>query len=133
MCNACQDTETVIDVRAIAPRLRHPMIFTTFENLEPGECFRIVNDHDPRPLFYQFSTEYPGRFEWTYEKAGPEVWLVNIDRIAASPRAGTRAAQPGGERCSSWICRSLRRPRRLRALQHPSRCWPGYGFAASRH
>ena len=33
--------------------------------------------------FYQFSTEYPGRFEWTYEKAGPEVWQVKIDRIAA--------------------------------------------------
>ena len=83
MCDNCQATDTTIDVRVIAPNLRHPMIFTTFENLAPGECFRIVNDHDPRPLFYQFSTEYPGRFEWTYEKSGPEVWQVKIDRVAA--------------------------------------------------
>ncbi|MBN9305496.1 MAG: hemerythrin [Devosia sp. 67-54] len=83
MCNDCQATDTTIDVRVIAPRLRHPMIFSTFDNLLPGEFFRIVNDHDPRPLFYQFSTEYPGSFEWTYEKSGPEVWQVKIDRIAS--------------------------------------------------
>ena len=83
MCNDCQTTETTIDVRAIAPRLRHPLIFSTFENLGAGECFRIVNDHDPKPLFYQFSAEYPGTFEWTYEQHGPEVWQVRIDRVAA--------------------------------------------------
>lgn len=83
MCDNCNSTETVIDVRQIAPRLRHPMIFSTFQSLNPGEHFRIVNDHDPRPLFYQFSAEYPGTFEWTYEQSGPEVWQVKIDRIAA--------------------------------------------------
>lgn len=83
MCNDCQATDTIIDVRVIAPRLRHPMIFTTFENLAPGESFTIINDHDPKPLFYQFGAEYPGTFEWTYERSGPEVWQVKIDRIAA--------------------------------------------------
>ncbi|HZY48715.1 MAG TPA: DUF2249 domain-containing protein [Devosia sp.] len=83
MCDNPQATDTTIDVRVIAPKLRHSMIFTTFENLAPGECFRIINDHDPRPLLYQFNAEYPGSFEWTYEKAGPEVWQVKIDRVAA--------------------------------------------------
>lgn len=83
MCSDCQTTDMVIDVRAIAPRLRHPLIFSTFENLGRGECFRIVNDHDPKPLFYQFDAEYPGSFEWTYEQDGPDVWQVRIDRLVA--------------------------------------------------
>lgn len=83
MCSDCQTTETTIDVRTISPRMRHPLIFSTFENLNAGESFRIVNDHDPKPLFYQFSAEYPGTFEWTYEQQGPEVWQVRINRLAA--------------------------------------------------
>lgn len=83
MCNDCQATDMVIDVRAIAPRLRHPLIFSTFEKLAGGESFRIVNDHDPRPLYYQFSAEYPGTFEWTYEQSGPDVWQVRINRLVA--------------------------------------------------
>lgn len=83
MCSDCQTTDTVIDVRAIAPRLRHQLIFSTFEHLGQGECFRIVNDHDPKPLFHQFNAEYPGGFEWTYEQDGPDVWQVRIDRLVA--------------------------------------------------
>lgn len=77
------EPETVIDVRQIAPRERHPLIFSTFEKLAEGEAFRLVNDHDPRPLFYHFSAEYPGSFEWVYEEQGPEVWQVRIGRTAA--------------------------------------------------
>ncbi|HEV2515849.1 MAG TPA: DUF2249 domain-containing protein [Devosia sp.] len=75
--------EIVIDIRQVAPRMRHPLIFSTFEHLAGGGCLRIVNDHDPKPLFYQFSAEYPGIFEWTYEQNGPDVWKVRIDRLVA--------------------------------------------------
>ncbi|MDP1731310.1 MAG: DUF2249 domain-containing protein [Devosia sp.] len=83
MCNDCQTTETIIDVRQIAPRLRHPLIFSTFENLNGGESFLLVNDHDPKPLFYQFSAEYPGIFEWVYQERGPDVWQVRVSRLVA--------------------------------------------------
>ncbi|WP_137152712.1 DUF2249 domain-containing protein [Devosia sp. FKR38] len=83
MCSDCQSSETIIDVRTIAPRLRHPMIFNTFQNLNAGEAFLIVNDHDPKPLHYQFAAEYPDTFEWTYEQQGPEVWQVRVTRTAA--------------------------------------------------
>ncbi len=83
MCNDCQPTGTTIDVRTIAPRLRHPLIFSTFENLGSGESFLLVNDHDPKPLYYQFNAEYPGRFDWSYEQSGPDVWQVRIARLAA--------------------------------------------------
>ncbi len=44
----------VLDVREMAPRIRHPKIFETFDALAPGAAFILVNDHDPKPLLYQF-------------------------------------------------------------------------------
>ncbi len=76
-----QSTEsTVLDVRTIAPRERHPLIFSTFDRLAPGEGFILVNDHDPKPLFYQFSFEREGQFTWEYLEEGPEVWRVRIGK-----------------------------------------------------
>jgi len=57
------------------------MIFSTFDALQPGEGFQLVNDHEPRPLFYQFEHERPGQFLWEYQEKGPELWRVNISRI----------------------------------------------------
>ena len=69
-----------IDVRTIVPRERHPLIFTTFGNLAPGESFLLVNDHDPKPLWYQFKAEMGEGFGWEYLEQGPEVWKVRIGR-----------------------------------------------------
>jgi len=82
MCS-CNAPQTLIDVRQIMPRMRHPLIFSTFDQLREGEGFVLVNDHDPRPLLYQFNVNYPGAFEWDYEEAGPELWRVRISRAAA--------------------------------------------------
>jgi len=82
MCK-CNVTETVIDVRQITPRMRHSLIFSTFEQLNPGEGFFLVNDHDPRPLLYQFNVAYPGLYGWDYEEHGPDVWRVRISRASA--------------------------------------------------
>jgi uncharacterized protein (DUF2249 family) len=76
-------SQTVIDVRTIAPRERHPLIFQTYTGLKPGEGFMLVNDHDPKPLFYQFQAEHAGQFEWNYLEQGPEVWRVRIGRTQA--------------------------------------------------
>lgn len=74
--------EKEIDVRQIPPRDRHPLIFQTFEALSPGESFVLVNDHDPKPLYYQFSFEREGQFDWEYLEEGPEVWRVRIRKRA---------------------------------------------------
>ncbi len=76
-------TKSVIDVRTIVPRERHPLIFRTFGSLEPGEAFELVNDHDPKPLYYQFQAELGAPFDWQYLEQGPEVWRVRIGRPAA--------------------------------------------------
>jgi uncharacterized protein (DUF2249 family) len=75
--------QTTIDVRTIVPRERHPLIFRTFEGLKPGEGFELVNDHDPKPLYYQFQAELGPQFDWQYLEQGPEVWRVRIGRRAA--------------------------------------------------
>jgi uncharacterized protein (DUF2249 family) len=67
-----------LDVRDVAPRVRHPLIFTTFDGLHAGEAFVLVNDHDPKPLYYQFEAERHNQFTWEYLAAGPEEWQVRI-------------------------------------------------------
>lgn len=75
-------SEALLDVRTIQPRDRHPQIFGTFESLPLGGAFILVNDHDPRPLYYHFNAERPGTFGWEYLEEGPEVWRVRISRQA---------------------------------------------------
>lgn len=74
--------EQTLDVRQIPPADKHPTIFETFDELAPGEGFIIVNDHDPKPLYYQFQAERPGEMEWEYLQQGPEVWKVKLTKIA---------------------------------------------------
>jgi uncharacterized protein (DUF2249 family) len=72
--------EGVVDVRAVAPAQRHPLIFGTFEDLAAGQSFILVNDHDPKPLYYQFQAERTGQFTWEYLEQGPEAWRVRIGK-----------------------------------------------------
>jgi len=69
-----------IDVREIIPRDRHPLIFQTFDALQEDEGFDLVNDHDPKSLYYQLLHERPDQFSWEYLEDGPEVWRVAIRR-----------------------------------------------------
>jgi uncharacterized protein (DUF2249 family) len=70
-----------LDIRSVAPAKRHPMIFERFDRLQRGESFILVNDHDPKALYYQFQAEYTGTFVWEYLESGPETWRVRIGRI----------------------------------------------------
>ena len=70
--------EPVVDVREIPPRQRHPLIFDTFANLPVGSALLLVNDHDPKPLYYSFLHEREGLFAWEYLEQGPTVWKVRI-------------------------------------------------------
>ena len=70
----------VIHVPDYPPREKHSTIFKGFDELKSGEFMQIVNDHDPRPLQYQFMMERPEIFTWDYLEEGPEVWKVSIGR-----------------------------------------------------
>lgn len=73
-----------LNVTQIEPRLKHPTIFEHFDALSTGEEFEILNDHDPKPLYYQLLGERGNTFTWEYMEAGPEWWRVRI----AKPSAG---------------------------------------------
>jgi uncharacterized protein (DUF2249 family) len=72
----------VVDVRRVAPAQRHPLIFDTFAALAPGASLLLVNDHDPKPLYYQFAAEHAGEFVWEYLEKGPVDWRVRIGKTA---------------------------------------------------
>lgn len=72
--------DSVLDVRELAPARRHETIFAAYRGLAPGAGFLLVNDHDPRPLRYQFEAEHAGQFTWDYLESGPEIWRVRIGR-----------------------------------------------------
>jgi uncharacterized protein (DUF2249 family)/iron-sulfur cluster repair protein YtfE (RIC family) len=77
----------VLDVRQVPPPRRHPLILSTFEALAPGQAFTLVNDHDPKPLYYQFQAELTGQFTWDYVEQGPKVWRVRVGRASVAGRS----------------------------------------------
>ena len=76
----------VLDVRPLPPPRRHPLILSTFEALAPGQAFTLVNDHDPKPLYYQFQAELTGQCTWDYLEQGPRAWRVRIGRVSGAER-----------------------------------------------
>lgn len=70
-----------LDLRPLPPPERHQRIFRMWGELRAGETLRIINDHDPKPLHYQFEAEHNGKFAWDYELRGPEDWIVRIRRV----------------------------------------------------
>ncbi|MGB3415810.1 MAG: DUF2249 domain-containing protein [Mesorhizobium sp.] len=82
MAHAANAETNEVDVRSLVPMQRHQKIFELVGELAPGASFVLVNDHDPKPLYYQLEAEHPGQFSWTYVEQGPVVWRVEIGRLA---------------------------------------------------
>ncbi|GAB4062754.1 DUF2249 domain-containing protein [Uliginosibacterium sediminicola] len=90
------DAAVTLDVRAIAPRFRHPLIFGIFDKLPPGQALLLTNDHDPKPLYYQFQAESNGAFSWDYLEEGPERWQVRIGKAGELSQADRESRCCGG-------------------------------------
>jgi uncharacterized protein (DUF2249 family) len=56
--------ERELDVRSEEPRRRHELIFASFIGLPVGDSYVLVNEHDPKPLRYQFEAENTGEYSW---------------------------------------------------------------------
>lgn len=90
---------TAIDLRQIAPRERHALIFARFDALQPGQALELINDHDPQPLRAQFEDRAFGQYDWRYVETGPASWRVRIGKSAANP-----TLDAGGSCCSGGAC-----------------------------
>ncbi len=71
-----------LDVRPFPPSERHRLVFEKFDELTPGDTFVLINDHDPKPLYYQLAAEYDATLRWEYLEKGPGVWRVVVGRGA---------------------------------------------------
>lgn len=88
-------SSNTLDIREIAPRDRHALIFARFDDLAAGDTLELVNDHDPKPLHSQFMIRCTDAFSWDYLEAGPKLWRVQI---------GKKAKVDGGSCCSGGGC-----------------------------
>ena len=57
-------------------------MLSVFDTLRPGESLIVVNDHLPNGLRRHFDEQRPGAFAWNLIEGGPEVYRVEIRRLA---------------------------------------------------
>lgn len=89
------DRSEEIDVREVPRTHRHPLIFAKFDALAVGDSLRLLNDHDPIPLWRQFESLRPEQFTWEYIERGPAVFRIRIRRTAAgNPRDASPSVPP---------------------------------------
>jgi len=69
-----------INATEYPPHLKHKMIFETFNKLNAGESMLLVNDHDPKPLRFQFESMYAEQYSWEYVQQGPTLFQVKISK-----------------------------------------------------
>lgn len=71
------------DIRPYPPTERHEMFYQAFADIKPGEAFEFINDHDPKPLYYQMEAESKELFRWEYLLKGPDEWKVRVIKTKA--------------------------------------------------
>lgn len=71
---------STINATEYPPHLKHKIIFSTFIKLNAGEAMLLINDHDPKPLRFQFESNYPDQFTWEYIEQGPMLFQVKISK-----------------------------------------------------
>jgi len=69
-----------LDVRPLSPPRKSTTVLATFDRLDAGESFILVDDHDPAGLRTRLETQRPGEGQWIYLREGPFVWHVRITR-----------------------------------------------------
>jgi uncharacterized protein (DUF2249 family) len=75
------DADKVMDVRLIPCSVKHGLIIKNWLELAVGDHFVLLNDHDPVPLYYQFSAQWPGTFTWEHLAKGPTEFRVKIKKL----------------------------------------------------
>ena len=74
----------IMDVRPIPCSIKHRLIIKTWLDLPIGGYFILLNDHDPVPLYYQFSAQWPEAFTWEHLLKGPDEFRVKITKIKSA-------------------------------------------------
>lgn len=71
--------EIELDVLMLPPQGKHQHIFEQLENIAENKELILLNDHDPKPLYYQMQHMYPEVYDWEYLQKGEDgLWKVRI-------------------------------------------------------
>jgi len=76
-----------IDVRDLKPQRRHEALLDLFDELEAGEGFVLVNDHDPKPLYHELKSMHGDVVDWEYRSRGSDGWRVEVVKTDESEAA----------------------------------------------
>lgn len=71
-----------LDVRDLPPAERHSRIHDAFADLESGTELTLINDHEPKPLFYEMKAERPA-FDadgYDVERRGEEEFVATFPK-----------------------------------------------------
>ncbi|GAB3685075.1 hypothetical protein GCM10028857_14940 [Salinarchaeum chitinilyticum] len=85
-----------LDVRDRPPAQRHQAIFEAYADLDGGEGFVLVNDHDPKPLYHQFDAEAGPEFRWEYRQQEPGEFRVLVGKAEGVETGEDVEATDGG-------------------------------------
>lgn len=69
-----------LDVRPLPPARKAATVLATFDRLDAGESFVLVDNRDPNAVCARLDAERPDQGRWTYLQDGPYVWHVRIER-----------------------------------------------------
>lgn len=75
---------TELDVRVWVPIKRHENLLRMFNELQVGDSFIFINDHDPLPLYYEFRSIHGDVVGWEYLQRGGRDWKVKVTRLESS-------------------------------------------------
>lgn len=72
--------QILINATQLPHATRHAFIFESFDELQHEDAIILVNDHDPKPLYYHLQHEKGSCFSWSYLAQGPDIWKVLITK-----------------------------------------------------
>lgn len=73
-------TANTINVKGLSHEEKEERVFPAVEGLDQEESVKIVFDFNPLPLVYMLRANE--EYQTSYDKEGPEEWILNVKRIA---------------------------------------------------
>ena len=112
-----------LDVRSLIPIKRHEKLLKLFSDIPAGESFVFINDHDPKPLYYEFRSIYGDVVDWVapYDR-NSQIGIICKEILIPGSfhfTAGNSSHDDSG--CSQSATIRLRRDtgKRYNLVQHP--------------
>ncbi len=75
-----EGTAVTLNAWQFPASIRHQVIFSVLDALPLHHTLLLINDHDPKPLFYQIDAEQSGVFEHMPTREKDSLFYVSVTR-----------------------------------------------------